>query len=181
MSDIDWKARAEGLAEEVQAINAAWADDRAGWIKTNADLKAALAKLSIAQKAYSAELATRQQAEAKLAYLERRSGDVVDAEIQAINEASIRRHAARHAPHQGEETGQTAAVQPSVASLSAPQIAFPHPDVARLVEACKPFADAAKQFRPDDADTMRPAVVQAVHFRSLAEAIAPFSSTEEKG
>jgi hypothetical protein len=57
-------------------------------------------------------------------------------------------------------------------------VAKPHPDVARLVEACKPFAEAAKQFRPDDADTMRPAVVQAVHFRRLAERLAPFSSTE---
>lgn len=36
-------------------------------------------------------------------------------------------------------------------------------------EALGPFASAASQFRPDDADTMRPETVQARHFRRAAE------------
>ncbi len=40
--------------------------------------------------------------------------------------------------------------------------------IAILTEALRPFAEAAGQFRADDADTMRPASVQARHYRNAA-------------
>lgn len=45
----------------------------------------------------------------------------------------------------------------------------------RMREALEPFAAAANDIRPDDADTMRPAIVQAVHFRRAAEVCAALS------
>lgn len=45
-------------------------------------------------------------------------------------------------------------------------------DLAALREALEPFAKAAESFRPDDADTMRPAIVQAIHFRRARQALA---------
>lgn len=38
-----------------------------------------------------------------------------------------------------------------------------------LRAALLPFAEAATTFRADDADTMRPAVVQARHYRKAAD------------
>lgn len=47
-----------------------------------------------------------------------------------------------------------------------------------LKAALRPFAEAAADFRPDDSDTMRPASVQAVHYRRAAAILglpyAPF-------
>lgn len=42
----------------------------------------------------------------------------------------------------------------------------------QAAEALKPFAEAAGDFRPDDADTMRPAAVQARYFRRAATVYA---------
>lgn len=40
---------------------------------------------------------------------------------------------------------------------------------AELRAALLPFAEAAATFRADDADTMRPATVQARHYRRAAD------------
>lgn len=40
--------------------------------------------------------------------------------------------------------------------------------LAEAGKVVEPFAVAARDFRPDDADTMRPATVQALHFRAAA-------------
>jgi Lar family restriction alleviation protein len=45
----------------------------------------------------------------------------------------------------------------------------------RMREALEPFAAAAGDIRPDDADTMRPAIVQAVHFRRAAKVVSALS------
>ncbi len=39
----------------------------------------------------------------------------------------------------------------------------------RLKAVLRPFGEAAASFRADDSDTMRPAVVQAVHYRAAAD------------
>lgn len=41
----------------------------------------------------------------------------------------------------------------------------------RLRAALMPFGEAAAALRPDDADTMRPAAVQAVHYRRAADVL----------
>ena len=43
--------------------------------------------------------------------------------------------------------------------------------IEALTEALEPFARAADELRPDDADTMRPAIVQARHFRRARAAL----------
>lgn len=43
--------------------------------------------------------------------------------------------------------------------------------IEQLTEALRPFAEAAATLRPDDADTMRPAMVQAAHYRMAAEVL----------
>ena len=49
----------------------------------------------------------------------------------------------------------------------------------RLREALMPFAKAASEFRPDDSDTMRPALVQALHFRNAAQVLGlPFTPSK---
>ena len=40
---------------------------------------------------------------------------------------------------------------------------------AELRAALLPFGEAASTFRADDADTMRPATVQALHYRRSAD------------
>lgn len=43
--------------------------------------------------------------------------------------------------------------------------------ISQLIEALRPFAEAAASLRSDDADTMRPAIVRAAAYRAAAETL----------
>lgn len=49
-----------------------------------------------------------------------------------------------------------------------------------LAAALKPFAEAADKFYADDADTMRPATVQALYFRSARAALASLHKDDQQ-
>jgi hypothetical protein len=137
-------------------ISAVYNDERLRrereWVRR---AEAAEAKLASLEEQMAGERLLHASTEQQLQdRLERRSGDVVDIDAEDRRAMSME------------------ALQES---------AQPDPDVARLVEACKPFAAMPGKPIWFVSEVSVKVSTDTNDFKRAAEALAPFSSTEEKG